>query len=84
VTSEAALALGERVRRQIATHVENADTRVTVSIGVATTASGEVDYDSLFQLADRCLYQAKAAGRNCTIGDRVASSEAPVRLVYSN
>ena len=73
VTSEAALALGERVRREIATHVESAGSRVTVSIGVATTAGGVVDYDSLFQLADRCLYQAKAAGRNCTIGDRVAS-----------
>ena len=83
VTGEAALALGERVRREIATRVESAGSRVTVSVGVATTAGGVVDYDLLFQLADRCLYQAKAAGRNCTIGDRVASSEAPVRLVYS-
>jgi PleD family two-component response regulator len=53
---------------------------VTVSIGAATTSGHVVDYDSLFQLADRCLYQAKAAGRNCTIGDR---TDAPVRLVYS-
>ena len=49
VTSEAALALGERVRREIATRVESAGSRVTVSIGVATTAGGVVDYDSLFQ-----------------------------------
>jgi diguanylate cyclase (GGDEF)-like protein len=80
VTGEAAVALGERVRREIATNVESAGSRVTVSIGVATTSSHVVDYDTLFQLADRCLYQAKAAGRNCTIGDR---ADTPVRLVYS-
>jgi diguanylate cyclase (GGDEF)-like protein len=80
VTGEAAVALGERVRREIATNVESAGSRVTVSIGAATTSGHVVDYDSLFQLADRCLYQAKAAGRNCTIGDR---TDAPVRLVYS-
>ncbi|MBX9840841.1 MAG: GGDEF domain-containing protein [Xanthobacteraceae bacterium] len=83
VTAEAAVALGERVRREIATNVESDGSRVTVSIGVATTAGDVVDYDSLFQLADRCLYQAKAAGRNCTIGGRTAAGDAPVRLVYS-
>jgi diguanylate cyclase (GGDEF)-like protein len=74
------VALGERVRREIATNVESAGSRVTVSIGVATTSGHVVDYDALFQVADRCLYQAKAAGRNCTIGDR---ADALVRLVYS-
>lgn len=83
VTAESAVALGERVRREIATNVESDGSRVTVSIGVATTAGDVVDYDSLFQFADRCLYQAKAAGRNCTIGGSTAAGDAPVRLVYS-
>jgi diguanylate cyclase (GGDEF)-like protein len=39
----------------------------TVSIGIATQMSGEVDYSSpadLLRAADRALYQAKNAGRN--------------------
>jgi hypothetical protein len=42
-----------------------------------------VNYDTLFEMADRCLYRAKAAGRNCTVGDRTVSVGAPVRLVHS-
>ncbi len=76
------LALGERIRREIASGVD-CGSRVTVSIGLATCAEDASDYDALFLAADRRLYQAKAAGRNCVIGERAASSEAPVRLVFS-
>jgi diguanylate cyclase (GGDEF)-like protein len=78
-----ALALGERVRREIAASIEGVTSRVTVSIGIATCSSEAAEYDALFQIADRRLYQAKAAGRNCVIGERVASAETPVRLAYS-
>jgi diguanylate cyclase (GGDEF)-like protein len=81
--SSPALALGERVRREIAASIESAGSRVTVSIGIATGGDETATYDSLFQIADLRLYQAKDAGRNCVIGERVASAETPVRLAYS-
>ena len=79
-----ALALGERIRREIAAGIEGAGARVTASIGIATGTNDADCYDALFQVADRRLYQAKAAGRNCVIGERVASAESPVRLAYSS
>ena len=79
-----ALALGERVRREIASSIEDAGARVTVSVGIASGSDETATYDSLFQIADLRLYQAKAAGRNCVIGDRVVSAENPVRLAYSS
>jgi len=51
--------------------------------GVATCAQDAADYDGLFALADRRLYQAKAAGRNCVVGERGAPVETPVRLVHA-
>lgn len=47
---------------------------VSVSIGGATLRPDE-PWPNLLQRADRCLYQAKSAGRDCTIIDR---DEAPV------
>lgn len=39
---------------------------VTVSIGVATAANGDLDHvDGVIKAADRALYQAKASGRDC-------------------
>jgi diguanylate cyclase (GGDEF)-like protein len=78
-----ALALGERIRREIAGSVEGAGSRVTVSIGIATGDQVAASYDAMFHVADRRLYQAKAAGRNCVIGECVATAELPVRLAYS-
>ncbi len=84
LASGPALALGERIRREIAAGVDSTTSRVTVSIGIATCAEDAADYDSLFQVADQRLYQAKHAGRNCVIGERVASAETPVRLAFSS
>lgn len=78
-----ALALGERVRREIAGSVEAAPERMTVSIGVATLDAQAASYDAMFHVADTRLYQAKAAGRNCVIGEPSAGAETPVRLAYS-
>lgn len=40
---------------------------VTCSMGVARSPLNTTDYDSLFSLADKCLYIAKNKGRNCYI-----------------
>jgi diguanylate cyclase (GGDEF)-like protein len=37
---------------------------VTMSFGVTGSPPGEFDYEKAIVLADRALYQAKAAGRN--------------------
>jgi diguanylate cyclase (GGDEF)-like protein len=42
-----------------------AEVPVSVSIGVETALSGEMDTDTLMQHADAALYQAKNRGRNC-------------------
>jgi diguanylate cyclase (GGDEF)-like protein len=83
LSSSQALALGDRIRRQIAAGTANGS-RVTASVGLATCAEDAPDYDALFLTADKRLYQAKAAGRNCVIGARVASTDNPVRLVLAS
>jgi len=75
LNAEMAVVLGERLRATIAAS-GNAAARVTVSIGVATGATDATDYDGLFEIADQRLYRAKAAGRNCVIGERSAHLDA--------
>ena len=60
-----ALVCAERVRQRIA------DDGVTISIGVAVAAASDTPAD-LIGRADRCLYRAKADGKNCvrTSADR--------------
>jgi diguanylate cyclase (GGDEF)-like protein len=75
----AALALGERIRRDVASHMdaEAAAPLVTVSIGLATCADDASDYEGLFECADRRLYLAKSAGRNCVVGETKIDAGAP-------
>ncbi len=61
---DAALALGERIRRSVEV-ADWAHRPLTVSVGVAST-SGCDDADELVHLADAAMYRAKAAGRNLT------------------
>jgi diguanylate cyclase (GGDEF)-like protein len=78
-----AAALGERIRRAVAAAQAGDDAwKITVSIGVASCAKDASGYDKLFEIADKRLYQAKAAGRNKVIGER-GPSDTPVRLVKS-
>ncbi len=83
VTGTEANALGERIRRAIAAApAGDAEWKVTVSIGIASCAKDASGYDRLFEIADKRLYQAKAAGRNTVIGER-GPNEPSVRLVKS-
>ena len=71
LTRAAALHLGERIRYDVASHMDadGGTPLVTVSIGLATCADDASDYDGLFACADRRLYLAKSAGRNCVVGE---------------
>lgn len=60
---EAAYALGERIRAEVA-GVAGLCRTVTVSLGIATSRSN-ASTSGLLQAADQSLYAAKHAGRNC-------------------
>ncbi len=68
LSQDQACALAEQVREQVADHHFVKDgimLQPTISIGVATFP-GDVDNPKeLFTTADRALYRAKRAGRNC-------------------
>ncbi|WP_256359747.1 GGDEF domain-containing protein [Stutzerimonas frequens] len=57
--------VAERIRAEFAAMPFAEQGRLSVSIGVATTTS-RYELDELLSQADRALYVAKAAGRNCT------------------
>jgi len=81
VNADDAFSLGERMRRRVAAATAaDADARLTVSIGIAICPRDASDYDALFEVADKRLYQAKAAGRNRVVGERPPAGEKPVRL----
>jgi len=67
--AETAARIAESVRASIQEMViafESSNLRVTVSCGVATTSHASASTpDALVRRADRALYDAKAAGRNC-------------------
>jgi len=75
---EDAWAMAERMRRRVAAGGNETEGRLTVSIGIAHCPRDGRDYETLFDVADKRLYEAKAAGR-----DRVVGGERPVRLVHS-
>jgi diguanylate cyclase (GGDEF)-like protein len=77
LTRAGAITLGEKIRRTIAGHMEADTPLVTVSIGLATCADDASDYDALFECADRRLYLAKAAGRNCVVGETGVKAGTP-------
>lgn len=65
----AAAAVSERLRTHIADRFAgtNGIRAVTASLGVASLPHDGNDAASLIQAADRALYAAKAAGRNCVV-----------------
>jgi len=87
----AAGVLGELLREVIAGADEanptiarsegGAPASVTASIGYAVCTRDGTDYDTLFAVADRRMYEAKAAGRNRVIGPPPPASRP--QLAYS-
>jgi two-component system cell cycle response regulator len=68
-----ALAIAERLRLAVAAEpfpvrASRDALHLTISIGAATVAAGHDTSDTLLTSADDCLYQAKNAGRNRTVG----------------
>lgn len=76
--SEQARKVAERVRLAIADRpsflgdVEADDGRITVSIGIATATASMSGPGALMRAADERLYDAKKAGRNCSMVARDA------------
>lgn len=69
VTTATAIAVAERVRHNFeiaASEFDGHPVAATVSIGIASTAQGHCDFDSLYAVADAALYRAKQKGRNRT------------------
>ncbi len=46
---------------------ENAQVRVTASVGAIYCRREKITYDEMFQLADEAVYEAKRRGRNCYV-----------------
>lgn len=68
-----ALGLAERIRQHVADNalqITGKTIFVTLSVGIATVEPSD-DMTSLFERADRALYQAKCSGRNrCVVAER--------------
>jgi diguanylate cyclase (GGDEF)-like protein len=85
-----AVALGEHIRTQVCqtpAKTENASVPVTVSVGVAVAPACDADWDRLVSVADRALYAAKYAGRNCVMAfddNAVAVTKVPPEPVDFN
>jgi len=77
-TTSEAVAVAERLR--VAVERARIDTAVgtlkaTVSLGVATLSTANPTLQSLLAAADRALYDAKRAGRNCVRGEMLNSTD---------
>jgi diguanylate cyclase (GGDEF)-like protein len=56
--------LAEELRRTIMAG-DYGGVKITMSFGVSASEASSFDYDTVFEAADRALYQAKVDGRNC-------------------
>ena len=64
---ETAKAVSERVRANIEKRkltTNNGEMSITVSVGLTTISSENIDPDKIIQLSDECLYEAKKLGKN--------------------
>ncbi|MCX7912046.1 MAG: diguanylate cyclase [Dehalococcoidales bacterium] len=60
-----AATVAERIRARLALAMEQKGIMLTCSIGVATWRTDGISREMLIQAADKALYAAKAAGKNC-------------------
>jgi diguanylate cyclase len=74
IDASGAAAIAERIRRKIESSVvePRRGVRVTASIGFAAVSLDDHDHGAWIARADRALYAAKAAGRNCAMGHEFA------------
>lgn len=75
VSPERAYSVAERLRRAIADEpipcsVEGGALDITTSIGGAVLNNGGHSITAVLERADKCLYEAKDAGRNCCIFEK--------------
>ncbi len=68
---EACSHVAERLRAEVE-RCSSAGLNLSISFGAAVSSGEDMDFDKLFERADRALYEAKAAGRNRV---RVAQDE---------
>ena len=52
---------------QVRCHLQDAEVRPTVSVGIAVAAEGGETLSSLMRRSDLAMYEAKAQGRNCVV-----------------
>lgn len=70
MSTDVAFGRAEHVRRlfaELSIHAEEGDAQTTLSAGVATWPDHATDAKKLLGKADKALYAAKDAGRNCTM-----------------
>ena len=60
-----AAVFGNRLRRVVASFLRYEQQPITASVGVAIFHDGSDTAQAMFERADRALYAAKAAGRDC-------------------
>lgn len=64
-TTEDAAAVTERIRASLSADLERAPVPFTASFGVASAPAEGTSLSALYQRADRAMYSAKRAGRDC-------------------
>ena len=65
---QGAVELADRLRKAVESRpiaVNGEEIRVTISCGVACYPEGVLTKEALFAAADKAMYDAKSAGRNC-------------------
>jgi diguanylate cyclase (GGDEF)-like protein len=72
--------LAESIRQSVVATSRARATPCSVSVGVATVDQGITDLAGLYALADRRLYAAKAAGRDCVVGEAPDEPGSPASL----
>lgn len=81
-TAQSAAVIAERIRKGVAErafHTSAGTAAVTISAGVSEMQSNSDTLEDLIRRADRALYDAKGAGRNCIVvhGWRGSAAEPP-------
>lgn len=86
---EAAIYVANQLRKAIS-KIDNLNTTVTISLGIASCFPGAFDCphsqleDALMKAADQALYQAKRAGRNCVRAEAILTLQDINRLLSSS